>query len=46
MLGQWNSKVVQCGGTVEQSSWNTVMKKRNSNGGTAWWNRRTAMVEW
>ena len=27
MVEQWNSKVVQCGGTVE---------KWNSNGGTVW----------
>ena len=36
MVEQWNSKVVQCGGTVE---------KWNSHGGTVWWNSRTVMVE-
>ena len=41
MVGQWNSKVVkcagtveQCAGTVEQSWWNSVVEKSNSHGGT------------
>ena len=35
----WNSGTVmlqQCGGTIEQSWWNKVMKKWNSNGATEW----------
>ena len=36
MVEQWNSKVAQCGGTVE---------KWNSHGGTVWRNSRTVMVE-
>ena len=27
MVGQWNSTVVQCAGTVEQSSWNSVLEQ-------------------
>ena len=33
---------------VEQSWWNSVVKKRNSNGGTveqSWWNSGTVIVE-
>ena len=30
MGAQWNSKVEQCGGTVEQSWWNSVVEKWNS----------------
>ena len=44
----WNSgtfMVEQCGGTVEQSWWNTVVEEWNSHGGLVWWNSRTAMVE-
>ena len=44
----WNSgtlMVEQCGGTVEQSWWNSVVEKRNSHGGTVWWNSGTVMVE-
>ena len=41
---QWNSKVEQCNGTVEQSWWNIVVEQWNI-GGTVWWNSRTVMVE-
>ena len=39
----WNSGtlVEQCGGTVEQSWWNSVVEKWNSHGGTVWWNSGT-----
>ena len=37
--------VEQCGGTVEQSWWNSVVEQWNSHGGTVWWNNRTVMVE-
>ena len=44
--------VEQCGGTVEQSWWNSVVEKLNSvveqwnsHGGTVWWNSTTVMVE-
>ena len=36
--------VEQCGGTVEQSWWNSVVEKWNSHGGTVWWNSGTLMV--
>ena len=57
MVEQWKSNggtvwwksgtvmVEQCGGTVEQSWWNTVVEKWNSHGGLVWWNSRTVMVE-
>ena len=46
----WNSRTVmveQCGGKVEQSSWNSVVvvKHWNSHGGTVWWYSGTLMVE-
>ena len=44
----WNSgkvMVEQCGGTVAQSWWNSVVEKWNSHGGTVWWNSGTVMVE-
>ena len=43
----WNSGtlVEQCGGTVEQSWWNSVVEQWNSHGGTLWWNSGTLMVE-
>ena len=44
-MGRWNSKVVQCGGTVEKSWWNSVVEKWNSHGGTVWWNSGTLIVE-
>ena len=44
-MGQLNSKVVQCGGTVEKSWWNSVVEKWNSHGGTVWWNSGTLIVE-
>ena len=34
MVEMWNSKVEQCGGTVEQSWWNSVVKQWNIDGGT------------
>ena len=42
---QSNSKVEQCGGTVEQSWWNSVVEQWNSDGGTVWCNSETVMVE-
>ena len=42
---QWNSKVEQCNGTVEQSWWNIVVEQWNIDGGTVWWNSGTVMVE-
>ena len=33
--------MVQCGGTVEKTWWNSVVEKWNSHGGTvekSWWN--------
>ena len=36
----WNSGtliVEQCGGTVEQSWWKSVVEQWNSPGGTVWW---------
>ena len=56
-MKQWNSNgervgghsgtvmVEQCGGTVEQSWWNTVVEKWNSHAELVWWNSRTVMVE-
>ena len=44
----WNSgtlMVEQCGRTVEQSWWNSVVEQWNSHGATVWWNNRTVMVE-
>ena len=44
----WNSgtlMVEQCGGTVEQSWWKSVVEKWNSQGGTVWWNSGTVIVE-
>ena len=38
---RWNRRTVieeQCGGTVEQSWWNSVVEQWNSDGGTVWWN--------
>ena len=37
--------VEQRGGTGEQPWWNGEVKKRNSQGGTVWWNSGTVMVE-
>ena len=37
--------VEQCGGTVEQSWWNSVVEQWNSHGATVWWNNRTVMAE-
>ena len=37
--------VEQCGGTVEQSWWNSVVEQWNSHSGTVWWNKATVMVE-
>ena len=37
--------VEQCAGTVEQSWWNSVLEKWNSQGGTVWWNSGTVIVE-
>ena len=48
MVEQWNSGTVmveQCGGTVEQSWWNSVAEQWNSHGGTVWWNSGTVLVE-
>ena len=48
MVGQWNSKVVQCGGTVEKTWWNSVVEKWNSHGGTeeqSWWNSGRLIME-
>ena len=42
---QWNSKVEQCNGIVEQSWWNIVVEQWNIDGGTVWWNSRAVMVE-
>ena len=42
---QWNSKVEQCNGIVEQSWWNIVVEQWNIDGGKVWWNSRTVMVE-
>ena len=44
----WNSGTVmveQCGGTAEQSWWNSVVEQWNSHGGTVWCNSGTLMVE-
>ena len=43
--GRWNSKVEQCGGTVKQSGWNSVVEQWNSHNGTMWWNSGKVMVE-
>ena len=52
MGAQWNTKVDQCGGTVEQSWWDSVVgsgkvmvEQWKSNSGTVWWNSGTVMVE-
>ena len=40
--------VEQCGRTVKQSWWNSVVEQGDSDGGTmgrVWWNSRTVMVE-
>ena len=40
----WNSEPViveQCGGTVEQCWWNSVVEQCKSNKGTVWWNSGT-----
>ena len=42
---QWNGKVEQCNGTVEQSCWNIVVEQQNSHGGIVWWKSGTVMVE-
>ena len=56
-MKQWNSNggtgwghsgtvmVEQCGGTVEQSWWNSVVEKWNIDSGTVWWNSGTLIVE-
>ena len=36
--------VEQCGGTFEQSWWNSVVEWWNSHGGRVWWNSGTVMV--
>ena len=44
----WNSGTVimeQCGGTIEQSSWKSVVKQWKCDGGTVWWNSGKVMVE-
>ena len=49
---QWNNKVEQCNGIVEQSWWNIVVEQwnidggtGNSNCGTVGWKSGTVMVE-
>ena len=37
--------VEQCGGTVEQLWWNSVVEQWNSDDGMVWWNSGTALVE-
>ena len=48
MVEKWNSKVVQCGGTVEQSLWNSGTIMVEQWGGTmkqSWWNSDGGTVE-
>ena len=35
----------QCGGTVKQSGWNSVVEQWNSHNGTMSWNSGKVMVE-
>ena len=37
--------VEQCGGTFEQSWWNSAVEHLNSHGGTVWWKSGPVIVE-